>query len=180
MSSENAASYEKIHYLLRPAKNVQRKMMCEAFRRLGKVRELPEYQYVGFGSMYYGDFILFHKALGIDSMFSIEHEKGADRANFNRPYECVRVLPGTANEKLVELNWKDRPAIVWLDYDYGLEKEVLSDVSQVASNVILNSMLIVTLDASEKGIKQLRDEDDVEYDFDTESFNRASRAGQIN
>src|ERR1700690_2713387 len=112
MSSEIAASYEKIHYRMRPAKNGQRKMLCEAFRRLGKVRELPEYRYVGFGSMYYGDFILFHKALGIEQMISIEHEKGAKRAKFNRPYECVTVLPGTANEKLIELNWKECPAIV--------------------------------------------------------------------
>jgi len=181
MSSENTASYEKIHYLLRPAKNVQRKMLCEAFRRLGKARELSEYRYIGFGSMYYGDFILFHKALGIERMASIEYEKGEKRARFNRPYECVTVLPGRAAAKLIELNWKECPAIVWLDYDYGLEKEVLSDIAQVAANVISNSMLIVTVDASEKGLAKLRDEDDVEYDFDLEEFESEERQiGKLN
>lgn len=149
-------------------------MLCEALRRLAKARELPEYRYVGFGSMYYGDFILFHKALGIERMVSIEHEKGADRANFNKPFKCVDVLPGHANAKLDEIDWKERPAIVWLDYDYGLEKEVLTDVAKVSANVISNSMLIVTLDASEKGIAELRDEEDVEYDFDEEEFTNDS------
>jgi hypothetical protein len=180
MSSANEASYRKIHYLLRPAKNVQRKMLCEAFQKLGREKTLREYRYVGFGSMYYGDFILFHKHLGFQHMSSIEHEKGAERAEYNKPYNCVVVLAGKANSKLAEINWKERPAIVWLDYDYGLEKEVLHDVAQVAANVVSNSILIVTLDATEKAAADLRDEEDVEYDFDVETFNKAPLISQLN
>ncbi|MGH7989319.1 MAG: O-methyltransferase, partial [Limisphaerales bacterium] len=99
MNSANEASYRKIHYLLRPAKNVQRKMLCEAFQRLGKAKDVKEYRYVGFGSMYYGDFVLFHRILGIEHMTSIEHEDGAPRAEFNKPYSCIDVLAGRANAK---------------------------------------------------------------------------------
>ncbi len=58
-------SYEKIHYGLRPAKNIERKMMCECFWRLSAFHPVHNYRYIGFGSVYFSDFLLFHKVLGI-------------------------------------------------------------------------------------------------------------------
>ena len=43
-------SYEKINYNLRPAKNIERKMIAEACRLLPSVRPVNRYRYVGFGS----------------------------------------------------------------------------------------------------------------------------------
>ena len=153
-------------------------MLCEAFQRLGKAKDIKKYRYVGFGSMYYGDFILFHRILGIEHMTSIEHEAGAPRAEFNKPFSCIDVLAGRANAKLMEIKWKERPAIVWLDYDYGLNKEVLDDVAKVATNALPNSMLIVTLDATDKDIKNPPEDENTGIDL--EEFETASLVGKIN
>lgn len=153
-------------------------MLCEAFQKLGKARDVKEYGYVGFGSMYYGDFILFHKTLGIENMTSIEHEKGAPRAEFNKPYNCVTVLAGSANAKLIEIKWKERPAIIWLDYDYGLNKEVMDDVAKVTANALPNSMLIVTLDATDQDLE--KPPEDESGGIDLEDFANASLVGKLN
>ncbi|MFH1744434.1 MAG: O-methyltransferase, partial [bacterium] len=61
----NESSLGKFHYALRPAKNIERKMFCEAFARLSRIAPLPTYRYIGFGSNEFCDFRLFHERLGI-------------------------------------------------------------------------------------------------------------------
>lgn len=178
MKSEPSASFERVHYLLRPAKNIQRKMLSEVFQRLEQIRSLKDYEYVGLGSIYFGDFILFHRALGLNRMTSIELEANWDRADFNKPYRCVTVLSGRASERLPEINWKERPAIVWLDYDCELSREILSDIRQVASSVQPGSVLIVTLDATDKALKDLPEEPT--DTFDVEQFADASLIKKLN
>ena len=51
-------SYESVNYVLRPAKNIERKMFCEAFRRLAEFGRVDSYRYVGFGSTFFSDFSL--------------------------------------------------------------------------------------------------------------------------
>ena len=65
-------SYEKINYLLRPNKSVERKMVCEMLAGISSVKDLSAYQYIGFGSTYFADFSLFHRSFGITKMISIE------------------------------------------------------------------------------------------------------------
>ncbi len=65
-------SYRKINYRVRPAKSIQRKMLCDALLRLSFFEPVENYRYVGFGSTTFTDFILFHKILGIKDMISIE------------------------------------------------------------------------------------------------------------
>ena len=90
-------SYEKINYALRPAKSIERKMLCEVFRRLTPLGKLESYRYIGFGSTYFTDFILFHKSLGINSMISIEKDEGnKDRFNFNLPFRCINLKFGSS------------------------------------------------------------------------------------
>jgi hypothetical protein len=177
MKSEKRASFEKVHYLLRPAKNIQRKMLSETFQQLGRVGGLARYEYVGFGSIYFGDFTLFHRTLGLENMTSIEKEDPA-RATFNIPFKCVTVLSGTANEKLPEIDWKRGPAIVWLDYDYGLEKEVLEDIKQVAASVLPGSFLAITLDATEDALKAIPQSE--VFPIDEEKYGAASLLEQLN
>lgn len=61
-----------VNYRLRPAKNIERKMMGEVFGRLSAVEPLKAYQYVGFGAEFFSDFALYHQTLGIADMSSIE------------------------------------------------------------------------------------------------------------
>src|SRR5437588_11821501 len=85
-------SGEKIDYNLRPAKQIERKMLCEAFRRLSAFDLIESYRYVGLGSFYFADFVLIHRLLGITNLVSIEAEGSkAQRFRFNRPYDCVKL-----------------------------------------------------------------------------------------
>ena len=142
-----AASYERIHYGLRPAKNVQRKMLAEAFRRLSEFGSLESYRYVGLGSPYFNDFILFHKSLGIRQMISIERDVGNRRRfEFNRPFNCVQMNFGESTEVLPRLSWLTK-TILWLDYDGTLEPSVFADVKLFCASAVSGSVLIVTVNA---------------------------------
>lgn len=140
-------SYEKIHYGLRPAKNVQRKMMCEVFRKLSVFGKVEFYRYIGFGSTYFSDFILFHKSLGTTNMVSIERDvEHRERFEFNRPYGCIRIEFAESNEVLPSLEWNAR-TILWLDYDVRLDASVLTDVHFFCAFAAPGSVIAVTVDA---------------------------------
>lgn len=139
-----AASYRAIDYRIRPAKFAERLMLCDTFRRL-KFASVESYQYIGLGSVYFSDFALFHKALGIDSMTSIEREVG-DKQRFldNLPFSSISMLWGDTKTELSSVNLSLR-SIVWLDYDGRLTRNVLDDIRSVTSRVCSGSVFIVSL-----------------------------------
>jgi len=53
-------SYRLINYNLRPAKSVERKMLAEGMSRLSIFGKIEDYNYVGFGSTFFSDFLLLH------------------------------------------------------------------------------------------------------------------------
>lgn len=141
-----SGSYKRINYTLRIAKNVERKMMCEAFRRLSEIRLVETYRYIGFGSLYFSDFILFHKALNITSLHSIEKDEAAKkRFLFNCPFGYINIHFGESHQILPQLNWQDEPSIVWLDYDGQLTPNVLSDVETICTSASSGSIIIISV-----------------------------------
>ncbi len=125
-------------------------MLVEAFRRLSEFGSLDAYRYVGFGSVYFSDFNLFHRALGFNEMISIEDAQEPavkERFDFNAPFKCVKVLFGTSNSILPQLSWDVR-SIVWLDYDGKLNSDVLSDVNLVASKLPSGSLLLISVNVA--------------------------------
>lgn len=142
-----AGSYSKINYRLRPAKAVERKIICDSLRCLSPFGELTTYRYVGFGSTYFSDFILFHKSLHIEDMISIEKETNAKvRFEYNRPFGCIKIEYGNSYEVLPTLEWSKK-SIVWLDYDSPLEKKILDDIDTLTTKLVSGSVLIVTVSA---------------------------------
>ncbi len=140
-------SYRIVNFSLRPAKSVERKMLAEAFRLLSRFGSINAYRYIGLGSNFFSDFILFHKSLGITNMTSIEQDRPfAKRFAFNRPFLCVDIKIGESGEILPTLNWSMR-TILWLDYDLPLDPEMLADVRLFCTNAPSGSMIIVTVDA---------------------------------
>lgn len=143
-------SYREIDYRIRPAKSIERKMLVDAFRRLSEFGSLDAYRYVGFGSVYFSDFSLFHRALGFKDMISIEdvhHPTHKERFEFNSPFRCITVKFGLSGAVLPDLPW-DARCIVWLDYDGKLNRDVLSDVALVTSKLMSGSMLLVSVNTS--------------------------------
>lgn len=139
---------KEIDYRLRPAKHVERKMICEALHQLAHFARLKSYRYVGFGARYFVDFSLFHKSLGIEDMVSIEKDKDhIDRYEFNRPFKCIQVKPGTSNEVLPLLSWNDK-TILWLDYTGKLNEAVLTDIQFFFANATAGSVFLITVNAT--------------------------------
>ncbi|MDE2717130.1 MAG: hypothetical protein OXI33_08955 [Chloroflexota bacterium] len=137
----------EVIYRVRPAKNVERKMICEALTSLYRIEPLANYQYVGMGSLEFHDFALFYRQLGIGTMVSIEKRDTPDeqaRVKFNRPYGHIAMAWGPSHERLPEMSWKKR-SIVWLDYDGRVDTEILEDIQLVVSELASGSCLIVTV-----------------------------------
>jgi hypothetical protein len=137
-------SYREIDYRIRPAKHAERLMMCEAFRRL-RFGTVESYQYVGLGSVYFSDFALFHRALRIDSMVSIEAEiQDEQRFMDNRPYANIRMLCGQTTTELPKVDLSLR-SIVWLDFDGRLSRGILEDIRSVVTRICSGSVLVVSV-----------------------------------
>ena len=141
------ASYRLIDYSLRSAKFAERKMLCEMLSRLRVFGSLETYRYVGFGSIWFADCVLFHRALGIEDIISIERERNhEERFHFNNPYNAIEVKMDDSSTVLPALEWNQR-TIVWLDYDDPLSPSILDDVRTVASRADSGTVLIVSIQA---------------------------------
>ncbi len=108
--------------------------------------------YVGFGSVWFADFHLAHRLIGIDRLISIEADDVKfSRAQFNRPFQNIEVLHGTSGDLLPRLLSDDslsqRPWVIWLDYDRSLFLEELTDLQTVAAAIPAGSVLLTTFNA---------------------------------
>lgn len=148
------ASFDVVNYSLRPSKSIQRQLVFEGILRLKAHLDLDRLVYVGFGSIWFTDFVLAHKLLGIDDMVSIEsNDIGYRRAVFNSPYATVRVrhgfssvvLPTLYNDEVI----RGRPWLVWLDYDCQFDETLKDDITSIVENAPSNSILLVTFNGHE-------------------------------
>lgn len=154
------ASYEKINYLLRPNKSVERKMVCEMLAGISAVKDLSSYQYIGFGSTYFADFSLFHRRLGISKMISIEgdeHAKG--RCEFNKPYACIDLKIGESSTILPNLEINEKDSIVWLDYDGIISDVVFNDIDTVVTMMRPDGFFMMSINADLRTLGNLKEED---------------------
>ena len=120
-------------------------MLLEAVRKLTAFYPLSSYQYIGFGSIYFADFSLLHRAIGIGSMVSIEQNFSAkERVNFNKPFSCIDVIFDQSINVLPKLNL-NKPSIIWLDYDGKLTNEILSDINTIIANIKTGGLFLLTV-----------------------------------
>lgn len=153
------ASYKKIDYRLRPAKYVERLMIAELATRL-RFHDVRSYRYVGLGSIFFTDFKLMHRALGIGSMISIEaEERDRERFDWNRPYDTIEMRYGTTDAVLPAMSWAE-PSIVWLDYDDQISQSKLQDVDLLLRSAQPGSLLLFSINAEHPSPEGHRDGDD--------------------
>ncbi len=147
MNPAQADSFLRVPYDLRPKKQVERRMLIDAFQILASEGfAIRDYQYTGMGSTYFVDFILFHKFLGIHDMVSVEHSEGyRRRVEFNRPFRLVTLKAGRIGDYIPDLA-ADRRHLVWLDYDMPLTASLLGDVALAATYLSPGSILLITVD----------------------------------
>ena len=141
------SSFKRIDYSLRPAKHAERRMLCDIFRRLQPFCRVEDYVYVGFGSIWFSDFSLMHRSLGIRDMISIEHaETARDRIEDNKPFR-IPVDYRSSKDALPDLDW-NRNQFLWLDYDDPLSTDMLLDMRSVASRANSGTVLVVSVQCS--------------------------------
>lgn len=149
-----SSSFEKINYNLRPNKCIERKMMSEALGRLSFIDDLVTYRYIGFGSPYFADFILFHKNHGIIDLVSIEMEdEKRNRFDFNVPYSGIIMKYGHSNTVLPNLELSLKRNIVWLDYDDKVSDFMFSDINTFFSEAMPGSFFIISVNVEQDSIQ---------------------------
>jgi hypothetical protein len=142
------ASFDHVNYSIRPNKSVERKLVFTNLSKIQKELEFKSYRYVGFGSLWFTDFLIAHKLLKIKSMVSIEaSETGADRARFNQPLSCIKVEEGDSSTLIPILDFDKTKSIVWLDYDTGIDGPALRDIELLLPMIATGSIFLVTISA---------------------------------
>jgi hypothetical protein len=144
------ASFERIDYQLRNNKHIERRLMFDRLARASSLVEFSSYRYLGFGSMWFVDFRLAHRVLGIAEMASMERIEHADRALFNRPFRCIDVLAGDSGVILASTKSEDwqKPVVCWLDYDGVLDPTVVEDIGTLLDHAVPGSVIAVSINAN--------------------------------
>jgi hypothetical protein len=143
-------SFKQFDYALRPSKQVERKIIMEILLRLPLAGfKINEYSYLGFGSVYYVDFVMFHKYLFIDKMVCIEWGDIAKRMRFNKPFKFIKLLLGPFSQHIPSIR-PNRRFLVWLDYDRSLDIDILQDIDGSVNRLGEASVFMVTVDARPK------------------------------
>lgn len=143
-------SFDNINYSLRPNKVIQRHMAFDGLQILARSLRLDRAKYIGFGSIWFSDFILAHKRLGISDMISVEiDEITFKRAKFNAPFRTIKVVHAHSSSVLDQLAATKaalaKPWVVWLDYVSGPTADVRADIDRVIDNAPLGSVLLITI-----------------------------------
>lgn len=146
MSPARSSAY-KVPYEIRSAKQVERHMMMDVFERLSRASfPIGDYQYTGFGALTFVDFIMFHRFLGLKKLVSVEYDASLkSRVEYNRPFGCVEIEIDLISNVIPKLD-RDTRHILWLDYDYPIDKSIAADFSNGLSILPTSSILIVTVD----------------------------------
>ncbi len=146
-TTNSPPSFEKVNYLFRPRKQIERKIIIEILQELkGQFNNFQDHEYIGMGSIYYYDFILFHKLLDFEKMTSIDDKVTTKRFLFNKPYEFISFKNQLSTDFLSSQKWTDN-RIIWMDYDLKLNEVILDDFGILSKNCIDRDILIFTIDA---------------------------------
>ena len=149
------SSFNVVNYSLRPSKSIQRQIVFDGVRTLKSRLGLSNMVYVGFGSIWFIDFVMAHKLLDIDDMISMESDEiGYQRATFNKPYATVHVYRGHSSKLLIKLyndsNFFNRPWVVWLDCDDHLNEALTDDIRSVIERSPPDTIFLITFNGHER------------------------------
>jgi len=136
------------NYQIRPSKHVERKIFIETFQHLRNAGyQISKYHYLGFGSYYYVDFILFNRFLSIKKMTCLEKRQGiSKRMAFNKPFKFIELQMKDIANYLPQIR-NDKKYIIWLDYEDHLNSGILDSIGSLVGSLMSGSILIVTVNA---------------------------------
>lgn len=142
------ASYNIFNYNYRPAKSIERKIFVELLKEIYGVTDARNCTYIGFGSIFFPDFRMIHKELGINKMINIENKiNDKVRFEYNKPYSCIQLEWGNSYDVLPQLDWRGKK-IIWLDYDETLKNYMFDDIQTIFSSLEAGSFYFLTCNST--------------------------------
>ena len=147
--SESDMSGGAIAYHLRENKAIERNLFIDLLARIGRVKNISEYTYSGFGGPFLEDFKAIHSALRLTKMHSIEMDANVWRRQaFNSPSAFITLHNCKSGDFLRSHEFADGN-IVWLDHTSpkGLY-EKLSDFKLLVGKLGKYDVAKITLNAN--------------------------------
>ena len=138
-----------IAYHLRPNKAIDRNLFIALLERVGRVRNVSDYEYIGFGGPMLEDYKALHAALRITRMHSIERDEHTfKRQRFNKPAGFVNLHFKDSGDFFRTHAFSQEGTIVWLDYVDFKQKTQLDELVSVASGLDCHDVIKITLNAN--------------------------------
>lgn len=159
-------SFDKISYYLRPKKQIERKIFIEILRTMQLKFDgfdFSSYNYVGMGSVYYYDYLLFHKYLSIKNMVSFDAADNPERFEYNKPYEFINFENLTSTEFLKNYT-SSINSLIWIDYDSRfvdkdeniLYQTLVDDLALICKKTKKNDFFILSINCKLSADKDVR------------------------
>jgi len=141
-----------VNFSLRQNKSIERSIAFDCAALAASRLRLRNMVYVGLGSVWFSDFVMAHRLLGIETMISIESDPIIyKRAQFNRPYRTVEIIEGDSTAITPQLLDREdlagRPWVIWLDYDEQLDEAKIDELVSLVNRLPSNSFLLTTFSA---------------------------------
>nr|WP_288389720.1 O-methyltransferase [uncultured Alteromonas sp.] len=91
-------------------------------------------------------------------MVSIEKEIDNEvKYSFNKPFDCIDLKIGHSNDVLSKIEF-DKRVVAWLDYDYGIDISMLTDLHIILENMLSGSFVIISYNSVPHKIGNLKAE----------------------
>lgn len=138
-----------IAYHLRENKAIERNLFLDLLAKVGRVWNISDYTYIGFGGPFLEDFKAVHSALRIEKMVSIEMDENVmKRQQFNFPAKYIRSENCRSSEFIESYDITEGPVIAWLDYTSPAELyDQLSEFRQLISKMDKFDVAKITINA---------------------------------
>lgn len=138
-----------IAYHLRENKAIERNLFVDLLARIGRVENISDYTYTGFGGPFLEDFKTLHSALRIAKMISIEADGNVcKRQEFNSPAQFIQLKHETSGDFLRSHEFSGRN-IVWFDYTSPSDLYVqLSELRTLVGKLGCFDVAKITLNAN--------------------------------
>lgn len=161
--SNSIPSFQKVHYVLRPRKQIERKIIIELIQNTTQKLKLDvsDYFYLGMGSIHYYDFILFHKFLNISDMISLDDKSCVNRFEFNKPFDFIKFKNLSTTDYLTyHPENPEKNTVTWFDYDSSLvwysqkpkifrhSTNIFDDISLISKKSLENDFFLITVECS--------------------------------
>src|ERR1035437_3847988 len=160
-----ASSTNVVNFSLRQNKAIERSIVFDGLQEVYRRMSISNMVYIGLGSIWFADFQIAHRQLGIVDMVSLESDDMTfQRAVFNKPYRTIELVHGRSDEVLREVLDRGliahRPTIVWLDYDECLDATKVTELTRLTSTLPANSFLIATFNVRANSYAKVREREE--------------------